>query len=96
MTTTAPKHLVLRAYQVGFGDCFLLRFEYTRGRARHVLVDFGSTKGGADPVKIANDIATGRWPSIGPNRGPLPPSRRGSSPCRKSPPLPAPTAGVSA
>jgi hypothetical protein len=57
MTTTAPKNLVLRAYQVGFGDCFLLRFEYTRGRARHVLIDFGSTKGGADPLKIANDIA---------------------------------------
>jgi hypothetical protein len=57
MTATAPKQLVLRAYQVGFGDCFLLRFEYTRGRPRHVLVDFGSTKGGADPVAIANDIA---------------------------------------
>ncbi|MGH0031940.1 MAG: hypothetical protein ACQGVC_19290 [Myxococcota bacterium] len=31
-------------YQVGFGDCYLLTFEYTgRTRNRHVLVDFGRT-----------------------------------------------------
>ena len=29
-------------YNVGFGDCFLLTFEYPQG-ARHMLVDFGST-----------------------------------------------------
>lgn len=57
MSTTPPTKLVLRAYQVGFGDCFLLRFEYARGRPRHVLIDFGSTKGSADPLEIANDIA---------------------------------------
>ncbi len=56
-TTTAPKKLVLRAYQVGFGDCFLLRFEYARGRPRHMLIDFGSTKGSKPPADIANDIA---------------------------------------
>jgi hypothetical protein len=35
---------MLRSYQVGFGDCFLLTFRYhgTTGD-RHVLIDFGST-----------------------------------------------------
>jgi hypothetical protein len=42
-----PSKLILRAYQVGFGDCFLLTFQY-RVKAngteeRHVLIDFGST-----------------------------------------------------
>jgi len=55
--TAAPRRLLLRAYQVGFGDCFVLRFEYARGRARHMLIDFGSTHGGAKPVEIAEDIA---------------------------------------
>jgi hypothetical protein len=32
----------LFTYRVGFGDCFLLRFEYGP-KARHVLIDFGST-----------------------------------------------------
>lgn len=42
---TAPTSLTLRAYQVGFGDCFLLTFHYpaTHGD-RHVLIDFGSNK----------------------------------------------------
>jgi hypothetical protein len=34
--------MTLRAYQVGFGDCFLLTFHYTN-KDRHVLIDFGST-----------------------------------------------------
>ena len=43
-----PDRLILRAYQVGFGDCFLLTFHYPpRGTKpefnRHVLIDFGST-----------------------------------------------------
>jgi hypothetical protein len=38
-----PTSLRIRAYNVGFGDCFLLSFEYARLRNRHVLVDFGST-----------------------------------------------------
>src|SRR6185369_7729883 len=35
--------LTLRAYQVGFGDCFLLSFHYADQSDRHVLIDFGST-----------------------------------------------------
>jgi hypothetical protein len=43
-----PTRVRVRMYQVGFGDCFLLSFEYDRrlpdGRdERHVLIDFGST-----------------------------------------------------
>ena len=43
-----PNRARVRMYQVGFGDCFLLSFEYAKplgdGRAeRHVLVDFGSS-----------------------------------------------------
>ena len=32
----------IRTYQVGFGDCFLLSFDYAEERT-HVLIDFGST-----------------------------------------------------
>jgi hypothetical protein len=35
--------MTLHAYQVGFGDCFLLAFHYKSARDRHVLIDFGST-----------------------------------------------------
>jgi ribonuclease BN (tRNA processing enzyme) len=42
-TTNKPVRAVLRAYQVGFGDCMLLTFEYVEGDKRHVLIDFGST-----------------------------------------------------
>jgi ribonuclease BN (tRNA processing enzyme) len=38
-----PTNLTLRAYQVGFGDCFLLTFHYD-SFDRHVLIDFGSTE----------------------------------------------------
>jgi hypothetical protein len=60
MPSAKPERLTLRAYQVGFGDCFLLTFHYPR-RNRHVLIDFGSTSlpKNADPdlmVNIANDI----------------------------------------
>jgi hypothetical protein len=37
-----PQKLTLCAYQVGFGDCFLLTFHYPAMK-RHVLIDFGST-----------------------------------------------------
>ncbi len=37
-----PIRLMITSYQVGFGDCFLLSFEYP-GEKRHVLIDFGST-----------------------------------------------------
>lgn len=39
--TSKPTDLTLRAYQVGFGDCFLLTFHY-REKERHVLIDFGN------------------------------------------------------
>lgn len=65
-TTIQPETLTLRAYQVGFGDCFLLTFQYPkRGAksefARHVLVDFGSSSlpknAPADYLqRVANDI----------------------------------------
>ena len=39
----APKKVKIRTYNVGFGDCFLLSFDYGGGSERHVLIDFGST-----------------------------------------------------
>lgn len=39
----SPVSATLFAYQVGFGDCFLLRFTYGDGRRRHLLIDFGTT-----------------------------------------------------
>ena len=39
---SGPERLTIRAYDVGFGDCFLLTFHYAQSR-RHVLIDFGST-----------------------------------------------------
>jgi hypothetical protein len=57
---TPPTSLKIRMYNVGFGDCFLLSFQYP-GKARHVLVDYGSTsapkRGPKDYMaKIADDI----------------------------------------
>ena len=40
---TAPTNATIRTYHVGFGDCFLLSFQYSRKSERHVLIDFGST-----------------------------------------------------
>lgn len=60
-----PYKITLRAYQVGFGDCFLLTFHYNTVEGapdnRHVLIDFGSTEkpDGAPPnlpLLIAEDI----------------------------------------
>lgn len=39
----SPKKLNIRTYHVGFGDCFLLSFEYGIDNEKHVLIDFGST-----------------------------------------------------
>ena len=36
-----PKELWIYSYQMGFGDCFLLKFKYARSE-RCVLIDFGS------------------------------------------------------
>ena len=41
---SVPTSVEVRAYQVGFGDCFLVSFVYARGTKRHVLVDFGTTE----------------------------------------------------
>lgn len=38
-----PTSIEIRAYQVGFGDCFLLSFLYPGKKKRHVLIDFGTT-----------------------------------------------------
>jgi hypothetical protein len=59
----APKHIRIRAYDVGFGDCFLLTFHYSATDERHVLVDFGSfpkaTRGKAGNMpEIAEHIKT--------------------------------------
>ncbi len=62
---TKPVRARVRMYQVGFGDCFLLSFEYASaledGRSeRHILIDFGSTRRpdeGGDPEEIASLIA---------------------------------------
>lgn len=58
---TTPKSVSIRTYQVGFGDCFLLSFQYGPKSERHVLIDFGSTGLPKDVPKtrmtdIANDI----------------------------------------
>lgn len=55
-----PSAVSIRAYQVGFGDCFLLGFQYPQ-RTRHVLIDFGTTgtpdgKNKARLAAIAKDI----------------------------------------
>jgi beta-lactamase superfamily II metal-dependent hydrolase len=51
-----PRSVEIRAYNVGFGDCFLLSFVY-RTEKRHVLIDFGSAKPDMDLSEIAKDIA---------------------------------------
>ncbi|MGH7718334.1 MAG: hypothetical protein ACREON_05760 [Gemmatimonadaceae bacterium] len=57
-----PTGVTVFAYQVGFGDCFLVRFRYPGGN-RHVLIDFGTfelpkgAKGGY-MKSVAADIKT--------------------------------------
>ena len=56
-SSNRPVSLTIRTYQVGFGDCFLLSFQYPK-RERHILVDFGSMrrpKGSSS--SLMNDIA---------------------------------------
>lgn len=58
MAATKPTSLTLRAYQVGFGDCFLLTWHYPQ-RDRNVLIDFGSNGQPADaPKDLLMQIAT--------------------------------------
>lgn len=42
-----PSDVIVRAYNVGFGDCFLLTFVYDNltPKERHILIDFGTTAG---------------------------------------------------
>src|SRR6266536_6722499 len=60
----------VRMYQVGFGDCFLLSFEYAGQAhpARHVLIDFGTRElaAGLDLADIAGEIDahTGGGPDV--------------------------------
>ena len=57
-----PTAVEIRAYQVGFGDCFLLTFLYPKNAKRHVLIDFGTTELPRGPKpsehmpRIAQDI----------------------------------------
>jgi hypothetical protein len=56
-----PKRVTIRTYHVGFGDCFLLSFEYSPKAEKHILIDFGSTGFPKDVPKsrmmdIAQDI----------------------------------------
>lgn len=55
--TPTPERIRVRMYQVGFGDAFLLSFEYGQTLAdgrdrRHVLIDFGSTSLPRSPRKL--------------------------------------------
>jgi hypothetical protein len=57
-----PTSLDIRAYNIGFGDCFLLTFHYGKDDRRHMLIDFGTTRkpDNADSdheLNIAKDIA---------------------------------------
>ncbi len=57
-----PTALDIRAYNIGFGDCFLLTFRYGAKDQRHMLIDFGTTRKPDDAEKdhelqIAKDIA---------------------------------------
>lgn len=57
--TAQPQAVTVRAYQVGFGDCFLLTFHYAQEGDRHILIDFGSTgapKGFGDLAAVASSI----------------------------------------
>jgi hypothetical protein len=55
------REISIRMYDVGWGDCFLLRFAYQRGAHRHVLIDFGTTASSPEEERerlmpVAEDI----------------------------------------
>ena len=59
-TGSGPGSVSIRMYNVGFGDCFLLTFNYPQEK-RRILIDFGSTSAPAGQPKdymqrIAADI----------------------------------------
>jgi hypothetical protein len=58
-----PVHATIFTYQVGFGDCILIRITYSDGHLVHILNDFGTTGLPEDAerkrlVRIAEDIKT--------------------------------------
>ena len=60
LAAKAPSSVTIRMYNVGFGDCFLLKFHYPGGD-RRMLIDYGSTsapKNGPKDymLRIAEDI----------------------------------------
>jgi beta-lactamase superfamily II metal-dependent hydrolase len=60
VATIKPSSVRIRAYNVGFGDCILVSFDY-RDEHRHVLFDCGSTKmptrnGPKDLLRVAQQI----------------------------------------
>lgn len=48
-----PVEVILRSYNVGFGDCFLLTFRYPNFR-RDILIDFGSTRAPTEVAQHSN------------------------------------------
>jgi hypothetical protein len=44
-------------YKVGFGDCFLMSFFYPGPKAKHMLIDFGTTKAPEDSPDLMRQIA---------------------------------------
>ena len=51
----SPQRVRVRSYQVGFGDCFLVTFEY-KTVERHVLIDFGSTGSPKKPRSLTGSL----------------------------------------
>ena len=52
-----PTKATIRAYQMGFGDCFLLSVDYDDQTRRHILIDFGSTGLPKDGKVSLDDVA---------------------------------------
>jgi hypothetical protein len=50
-----PNKVEIRSFQVGFGDCFLVSFDYGVKKQKHVLIDFGTT---GLPAKFKKTKAT--------------------------------------
>ena len=73
MSGITPTGASLIAYNVGFGDCILLRVTYDDDSRRHVLFDFGST---SLPEKLEGMVR--RAPGSAPTREASRRSRRRS------------------
>lgn len=61
ISKSKPTTICIRSYQVGFGDCFLLTFNYAgNARSRNVLIDFGTTgtpRGSTKPEVVQKKVA---------------------------------------